>query len=52
MENEKEVVVRFDHVTKEYRLYKSEKARFRGLFNKNVPHKINKAVNDLSFEIR
>ena len=52
MEKEKEVVVRFDHVTKEYRLYKSEKARFRGLFNKNVPHKINKAVNDLSFEIR
>lgn len=46
-----EIAIRFDHVTKEYRLYKNDKARFRGLFNKNVPYKVNKAVNDLSFTI-
>ena len=52
MDKEREVVIRFDHVTKEYKLYKNERARFKGLFNDKVPHKINKAVNDLSFEIR
>ena len=46
-----EIVVKFDHVTKRYKLYKNDKARFRGLFNKNVPYKENKAVNDMSFEI-
>ena len=51
MSKEKEIVVKFDHVTKRYKLYKSDKARFRGLFNKNVPFKENKAVNDMSFEI-
>lgn len=48
---EHEVVVRFDKVTKLYKLYKSDKARFKGLFNKNVPFKENKAVNNLSFEV-
>lgn len=47
-----DVVIRFNHVTKEYKLYKSERARFKGLFSDRVPHKINKAVNDMSFEIR
>lgn len=47
-----DVVIRFNHVTKEYKLYKSERARFKGLFSDKVPHKINKAVNDMSFEIR
>ena len=48
---DREVVVRFTHVTKLYKLYKSDRARFKGLFNKNVPYKKNKAVNDLSFEV-
>ncbi len=52
MGKENDVVIRFDHVTKEYKLYKSERARFKGLFSDKVPHKINKAVNDMSFEIR
>lgn len=52
MGKDNEVVIRFDHVTKEYKLYKSERARFKGLFSDKVPHKINKAVNDMSFEIR
>lgn len=51
MVKEKNIVVKFNHVTKRYKLYKSDKARFRGLFNKNVPYKENKAVNDMSFEI-
>ena len=49
---EKEVVVRFTGVTKQYKLYKSDKARFKGLFSKKVPYKTNQAVNNLSFEIR
>lgn len=52
MSKEKEIVVKFDHVTKRYKLYKSDKARFRGLFNPSVPFKENKAVNDMSFEIQ
>ena len=47
-----ETAVKFSNVTKIYKLYKSDKARFKGLFNKNVPYKINKAVNDLSFEVK
>lgn len=46
-----DVVVRFDNVTKLYKLYKSEKARFKALFSKKVPYKENKAVNGLSFEV-
>ena len=51
MDNEKEIAIRFDHVTKEYKLYKNDKARFRGLFNKKIAYKTNKAVNDLSFTV-
>lgn len=47
-----DVVIRFKNVTKIYKLYKSDKARFIGLFNKKVPYKENRAVNDLSFEVR
>ena len=46
-----EVVVKFDKVTKLYKLYKSDKSRFKGLFSKKVPYKENKAVNDVSFEV-
>lgn len=47
-----EVVVRFDNVTKLYKLYKNDRARFKGLFSKKVPYKKNKAVNGVSFEVR
>ena len=47
-----EVVIKFDNVTKLYKLYKSDKVRFRGLFFKNVPYKENRAVKNMSFEIR
>lgn len=48
---DKEIVVKFDNVTKMYKLYKSDKARFKGLFSNKVPYKENKAVNNLSFEV-
>lgn len=47
----KEVVIEFKNVTKRYKLYKNDKARFRGLFSKRVPYKINKATNNLSLKI-
>lgn len=52
MTEKNDVVIRFDHVTKIYKLYKSDRARFKSLFIKNVPYKENRAVNDVSLEIR
>ena len=49
---EKETVISFKNVTKEYKLYKNEKARFRGMFNKKVPFKLKRAVDNLSFEVK
>lgn len=49
MNTEKEVAVKFDGVTKLYKLYKNDRARFKGLFNKNIPYKKNLAVNNVSF---
>lgn len=46
-----EVAIRFDHVTKLYKLYKSDKQRFLGLFSKKIPYKENRAVNDVSFTV-
>ncbi len=47
-----ETVVKFTNVTKRYRLYKNDKERFRGLFSKKIKYKVNRAVNDLSFEVK
>lgn len=47
-----EVVIKFDEVTKLYKLYKSDRARFKGLFSKSVPYKENRAVKNMSFEVR
>ncbi len=49
---EKETVISFKDVTKTYKLYKSDKARFLGLFTKKVPYKENKAVDHVSFDIK
>ena len=46
---EKSVV--FNNVTKTYKLYKNDRARFKGLFSNSVPFKINNAVSHMSFEI-
>lgn len=48
---DKEVVIKFDNVTKLYKLYKSDKARFKGLFSSKVPYKENRAVKNMSFEV-
>lgn len=45
-------VIRFNHVTKTYRLYDSDKKRFLAIFYKKVKHKEKKAVNDVSFSIK
>ena len=50
-ESMEEKAVVFKNVTKTYKLYKNDRARFKGLFSKSVPFKINNAVNHMSFEI-
>ncbi len=47
-----EVAVEFRNVTKKYKLFKSDKARLRRLFNKKVPYKEKRAVDKLSFTVR
>lgn len=46
-----EAVIQFDHVTKTYKLYRSDKQRFLGLFSKKIAYKENRAVNDVSFTV-
>ena len=50
-----EVVIRFDHVTKTYHLYKNDRGRFLGIFNYKKKGQYLGSVNandDLSFEIK
>ena len=50
-----EVVIKFDHVTKTYNLYKSDRGRFLGIFNYKKKSQFLGSVNannDLSFEIK
>ena len=49
---ENDVVVKFDKVTKLYKLYKNDKARFKGLFSKKVSYKENKAINNVSLTVK
>ncbi len=43
--------IKFEHVTKEYKLYKNDKQRFRAIFSKRIKAKKKKAISDVSFEI-
>ena len=45
------VVIRFTNVTKIYKLYKGNRARFKALFSSKVKYKKKVAINDLSFEV-
>ncbi len=45
-------VIKFSHVSKTYTLYKNDQERFKALFRKPKNAKTNKALNDISFEIR
>lgn len=50
--NNEEVVIKFENVTKRYKLYKDDKKRLLGLIFKNIKCKENKAVNNVSFNIK
>jgi len=41
----------FDNVTKKYKLYKNDRARFLSLFSRKIRYKENKAINGISFTI-
>ena len=45
------VVVSFKNVSKTYKLYKNDKQRFLGLFNKHIPFKLFRAMNHVNMEI-
>lgn len=51
-QNNEDIAVRFTNVTKEYKLYKSDKSRFKALFSKRVEYKKKIAVDNLSFELK
>ena len=46
-----DVAIRFEHVTKMYKLFSSDKARFAATFSKRIPYKEILANKDLSFTI-
>ena len=46
-----ETVIEFQKVSKIYKLYKSDKQRFKSIFFKKTPHKLKKAVDKVSFKI-
>ena len=48
---DKEIIISFKNVSKEYTLYKSDQERFRALFIKPRHAKINKALKNVSFDV-
>ena len=46
-----DVVIRLNHVTKQFKLFKSKKSRLKSVFSKKVNYTINTANDDLTFEI-
>ena len=52
MEEQKDVVIKFDNVTKMYKLFKNDKRRLLYTFCKRIKNKEKKAVNNVSFDIR
>lgn len=47
-----QTAVKFDNVSKIYKLYKNEKERFLSIFSKKVRYKEKKAINGISFDIK
>ncbi len=45
------VTIEFKNVTKQYKLYKNDKQRFKAIFSKKIKPKIKKAIDDVSFTI-
>jgi len=52
VENQNKNVIKFDHVTKMYKLFKNDKKRLLYTFNRKIKYTEKKAVNDVSFEIK
>lgn len=48
----KDTVIKFQNVTKIYKLYSSTRKRLLAIFFKNIKYKKKKAVDDVSFEIQ
>ena len=48
----KEIVIKFDHVTKIYKLFKNDKKRLLYTFCKKIKYQEKRAVDDISMEIR
>lgn len=46
------IAIKFNHVIKEYKLYKSDKQRFYATFSKNIKPTIKRAINDVNFTIQ
>lgn len=47
-----DIVIKFNHVTKMYKLFKNDKRRLLYTFCKKIKYKEKKAVNNVSFEIK
>ena len=53
--SEAPIAIKFDHVTKTYKLYENDKQRFLSVFRSNDKRKLVATVNacdDLSFEVK
>ena len=48
---DRDIVIKFDHVTKMYKLFKNDKRRLLHTFFKKIKYKEKKAVNDVSFDV-
>jgi teichoic acid transport system ATP-binding protein len=49
---DKNIAVKFENVTKEYKLYKSDKRRFLGIFFPQIHYKTVRANDNVSFEVK
>ncbi len=47
-----DVVLRVNHVSKEYKLYDSPRERFKALFSNKVRHRSHWALKDITFELK
>lgn len=50
MDNKK-IVIKFEHVTKRYKLFKNDKKRFKAIFSKKVSYKEKLATDDVTFYV-
>lgn len=51
-ENKNDNIIEFNNVTKVYKLFKDDKKRLLAVFNKRVPYKEKKAVDNVSFTVK